>query len=46
MNGTNALVYRDATEADVLAWLNADYRLRSGTDPEVDSGETLRADTA
>ena len=45
MNGTGTLVYRHATEADVLAWLNADYRIRAGLDPEVDSGAVLRPDT-
>jgi hypothetical protein len=46
MNGTGTLAYRSATEADVLAWLNADYRIRSGLDPEVDSGAVLRPDTS
>ena len=45
MNGTNALGYRHAAKSDVLAWLNADYRLRAGIDPEVDSGETLLPET-
>jgi hypothetical protein len=45
MNGTGSLIYRAATEADVLAWLNADYRIRSGLDPEVDSGTILRPET-
>ena len=45
MNGTGTLACRSATEADVLAWLNADYRIRSGLDPEVDSGAVLRPET-
>lgn len=45
MNGLGTLTYRPATDADVLAWLNADYRLRAGIDPEVDAGMILRPET-
>jgi hypothetical protein len=45
MNGTNTLVERPATPGDIIAWLQADYHLRAGCDPEVDFGYTFTADT-
>jgi len=45
MIGTASLIDRPATRDDVIAWLNADYRLRSGFDPEVDPGFVLSRDT-
>jgi hypothetical protein len=41
MQGTGAIIDRVVTPADVLAFLNADYRVRAGVDPDVDTGETL-----
>ena len=45
MHGEASLTSRVPTGDDVLAYLQADYRLRAGIDPEVDEGEELRADT-
>ena len=45
MKGTHATIDRPAMPADILAWLQADYRIRAGVDPEVISGETLTAET-
>ena len=45
MKGSAALRDRSVTEADVIAWLQADYRLRAGVDPEVDPGASLTAAT-
>jgi hypothetical protein len=45
VNGRNALVERSATSADIIAWLQADHRLRAAADLEVDGGRTLDAET-
>jgi len=45
MQGNNSLRERAISESEVLAWLRADYRLRSAFDPEVDSGVELTAQT-
>lgn len=45
MQGQIALTDRRATADDVLAYLNADYRLRAGLDPEVSDGEILARET-
>ena len=45
MQGQTSLTDRRATAGDVLAFLNADYRLRAGLDPEVSEGDTLTRET-
>lgn len=45
MKGSASLVHRLPTEADVIAWLQADYRIRVGIDPEVEGDAVLTAET-
>lgn len=45
MHGQSAVFERSVTGQDVLAYLNADYRLRAGVDPEVSEGEILTSKT-
>jgi hypothetical protein len=45
MQGQSAVTERSVTPSDVLAYLNADYRLRAGLDPEVSDGGVLTATT-
>jgi hypothetical protein len=45
MQGQPAFLERSVTPHDVMAYLNADYRLRAGIDPEVSEGEVLTATT-
>ncbi len=45
MQGQSAVIERSVNPDDVLAYLNADCRLRAGDDPEVDEGQILTATT-
>jgi hypothetical protein len=45
MNGAAASLERRPSAAGVMGFLQADYRLRCGLDPEVDEGQTLNEAT-